>query len=284
MWFVNGDKTSKALVSASIVLYKTDPRLLDRVLACVLSSSVDKLWIIDHSPAKCLDYKLPDSDRIVYKRARNRGYGAGNNIAINESIKEGFKYHLVLNPDVYWKGDIISELIRFMDANPDVALVMPRVYYPDGEFQYQARLLPTPADLFFRRVNKNFNRERHVDRYELRHADWDKIINAPFLSGCFMFLRNEVLKEIGGFDERFFMYHEDMDFTRRLHSRGRTVYYPAVSIYHNLERASSKSLKLFFIHVVSMLKYFNKWGWFSDPKRDEVNNATLARIAGDKNN
>lgn len=263
------------MVSASIVLYKTNPELLERVLACVGASSIDKLWIIDHSPENCKDYELPADGRIVYKRARNRGYGAGNNIAIKESIKEGFKYHLVLNPDVYWEGDIISELIGFMDARPDVALVMPRVYYPDGEFQYQARLLPTPADLFFRRVNKNFNRERHVDRYELRHADWEKIIDAPFLSGCFMFLRNEVLKNEGGFDERFFMYHEDMDLTRRLHRHHRTVYYPGVSIFHNLERASSKSTRLFFIHIASMIKYFNKWGWWRDRERNVVNAATL---------
>lgn len=244
-------------------------------MKCVLSSKIDKIWIIDHSPASHPEYRLPDDDRIEYVKRRNSGYGSGNNYAIERSISRGYKYHIVLNPDVYWEDDVVGKLAEFMDANPDVAQAMPRVYYPSGKMQYQARLLPTPADLFFRRVCRRINSKRHVEEYEMRHAPMDKVLDVPFLSGCFMFLRNDVLKVTGGFDERFFMYHEDMDLTRRLHKEHRTVYFPDVWIYHNLERASSKSFKLFLTHIASMWRYFNKWGWFHDRERNRMNRKAI---------
>ena len=96
----------------------------------------------------------------------------------------------------------------------------------------------------------------------MRESGYNKIMDVPILSGCFMFLRNEIFKNVGLFDERYFMYMEDFDYSRRIHEKYRTVYYPNVEIVHAHAKESFKNRKLSIIHLKSAIKYFNKWGWF----------------------
>jgi len=103
-------------------------------------------------------------------------------------------------------------------------------------------------------------------------------MQVPSLSGCFMLLRTEVLKVVGGFDERFFMYCEDFDLCRRIGQVSKTIYYPDVSVIHNYEKGSYKNSKLLRYHIQSSVKYFNKWGWFFDKERRRINNDTLDRL------
>jgi GT2 family glycosyltransferase len=86
-----------------------------------------------------------------------------------------------------------------------------------------------------------------------------------------MLLRHESLKFIGLFDERFFMYPEDIDLTRRMAQHYSTIFYPQVAVTHQHGAASYKSLKMLVIHTFNIIKYFNKWGWFHDPIRDDLN-------------
>jgi GT2 family glycosyltransferase len=86
-----------------------------------------------------------------------------------------------------------------------------------------------------------------------------------------MFIRTEAIKKIGLFDERFFMYMEDIDLSRRINKIYNTCYYPKVKIYHGHARESYRINKLFLIHIVSAIRYFNKWGWFSDIERISIN-------------
>ena len=105
-------------------------------------------------------------------------------------------------------------------------------------------------------------------------------MNVPYLSGCFMFFRMSALKEVGTFDEHFFMYAEDIDITRRMHQKYETLYYPSVTIYHTFTRGSRKSLRLLRIHIVNIIMYFNKWGWWRDEERKEINNRVQEQIGG----
>jgi GT2 family glycosyltransferase len=86
-----------------------------------------------------------------------------------------------------------------------------------------------------------------------------------------MLFRKEALDKAGLFDERYFMYMEDIDITRRVHQHFKTVYYPSVHIYHGHARESYRINKLLFTHIKSAIRYFNKWGWFFDAERREVN-------------
>jgi GT2 family glycosyltransferase len=93
-----------------------------------------------------------------------------------------------------------------------------------------------------------------------------------------MFLRASVLRKTGGFDERYFMYLEDVDLSRRIGRVARTVYYPTVCITHAYQKGSYKSSVLLRRHIRSAIRYFNKWGWFFDAERTDVNRAALLAL------
>lgn len=117
----------------------------------------------------------------------------------------------------------------------------------------------------------SFLTNRLMSRYLLEKIDHNKTINCPYLLGSFLFFRMDALKDVGLFDERFFMYPEDIDITRRIHRSWKTVYWPKVSIIHDHNAESRRNLKMLFIHIKNMIKYFNKWGWFFDRERIEFN-------------
>ena len=90
-----------------------------------------------------------------------------------------------------------------------------------------------------------------------------------------MFFRISALQDIGLFDERFFMYGEDIDLSRRMHLQYRTMYYPGASIVHLHEAASYKNRRMLLIHIRNIIRYFNKWGWFFDAQRRKINRRLL---------
>ena len=247
--------------------YKTRKEDLDRVLSSALADDIDLLYVVDHSPDESLKAILPGDSRIRYVKRPNYGYGAGHNFAMKEALKEGVSYHAVLNPDIYWDGKVIGNLSRYMDTHPDVGMTVPKVLYPDGRIQYVCKRIPTPFDLIANRfLPKKIVRKR-IERFRLEDTGYERIMNVPYMHGCFFLLRAEALKDVGMFDERFFMYPEDIDLTRRIHEKWQTVFYPLLTIYHAHAAESRKSLKMLRIHAVNMMKYFNKWGWMKDSKR-----------------
>jgi GT2 family glycosyltransferase len=271
-------------INVSIVLFKNDKDLVKKAIySCVKSFLINKVYLIDNSSTDTLSCLASLDIRIEYIfNNANLGFGKAHNIALKRSIEENIPYHLVLNPDVYFEKGVLEELYNFMEANKDIGLVMPKVLYPDGNIQYLCKLLPTPLDLFGRRF-LNFGPfkkivEKRNEVYELRFTGYDKIMEVPYLSGCFMFIRTEVLKKVGLFDERFFMYLEDTDLSRRIHRVAKTVYYPYVYIYHEYGKGSYKSLKLLYYHIKSAIKYFNKYGWFFNKEREEINKRILKKL------
>lgn len=268
-------------IAASIVLYKTNREQLIKAISSFLNTQLTvKLYLIDNSPTDDLKDIAALDSRIEYIfNNANLGYGAAHNIAIRKTIEEGVPYHLVLNPDVYFESGVLEKIYDYMENHPEVGNLMPKVLYPNGEIQYLCKLLPTPMDLIFRRFFpiKRLNEKRN-NLYELRFSGYNKIMNVPYLSGCFMFLRVTALKEIGVFDERYFMYPEDIDLTRRLYRKYKTIFYPEVSIVHEHEKASFRSYKMMLIHIWNIIKYFNKWGWFFDRERSEINKQVLRKL------
>ena len=272
------------MLTASIVLFNTPKTQLDAVIGSVAASAcVDRLYVVDNSPLQeTLEYfkNCAVSSITEYIPHENTGYGSSHNIAIQKAIEVGSDYHVVLNPDIYFGSGVLSELLHYMDENADVGYVLPKVTYPNGELQYLCKLLPTPFDSIFRRF---FPKTRLInrlnDRYELRMSGYDKIMNPPCLSGCFMFMRLSTLKEHNlFFDDGYFMYCEDFDLIRRIHRVAKTVYYPKVSIVHDHAKASYKSRKMLKAHIKSAVRYFNKWGWFFDTERNQMNKRILAEI------
>lgn len=272
------------MITASVVLYNTDSEQFNMLLECVKKSEVvSKFFVIDNSPIKRREISQL-WDKIEYIEHENTGYGSSHNIAIKKAIEFNAEYHIVLNPDIRFDCNVLSELQNYMDSNSDVNYILPKVLYPDGELQYLCKLLPTPSDLFFRRFIPSFGplkklKEKKNDRYTLKISGYNSIINPPCLSGCFMFMRCKSLQENNiFFDDSFFMYFEDFDLVRRLHRVGKTIFYPNVSIIHDHAKASYKSKRMLKIHIKSAFKYFKKYGWFLDKERSEMNEKILQEI------
>lgn len=264
------------MVSASLVLYHNRQSDIDKLLESILCSCINCLYIVDHSATNEFKHLENLSDRIYYVHTKNDGYGKGHNIGFERAQQiQKSKYHVVLNPDIYFDSNAIEDLVAYMDNHPDVGQVMPKIFYPNGEYQYLCKLLPTPFDIFFRQFAPASICEKNDIRYAMRTADIEKEMDVPSLSGCFMFFRTECFKQIGGFDTRYFMHFEDIDITRRIGEIARTVYYPGVTVVHAHEAAHKKSIKLLLIGLQSAVKYFNKWGWLFDSHRRKQNKKAM---------
>lgn len=264
-------------ISASIVTYENKKIILCEAINSFLNTTMNiKLYIIDNSPTDQIKTWLHDDPRIEYIfNNKNIGFGAAHNLIMKDNSKLG-KYHLVLNPDIKFSQGTLEELYQFMEQNPDVGNVMPKILYPNGELQYLCKLLPTPKDWFIRMfVPIKSIKEWNNYRFEMRFTNYDKIMNVPYLSGCFMFLRKTVIETIGLFDEGIFMYGEDTDLNRRIHQKYKTIYFPQINIIHNFEKGSHRNLRLFWIHIKAALYYLNKWGWFFDKERKQINKSIL---------
>ncbi len=268
-------------ITVSIVVYKPNIEVFARTLNSALNSPlVSMVYVFDNSPHESVRSICSDSRVNYIANKKNIGFGAAHNIAIKYAKTLDPRYHLVLNPDIYFEKGTIEKIYDFMEINGNVGLLMPKVLYPDGSTQYLCKLLPSPLQLILRRfLPFKSILDKMNETYELRFTGYDKIIDVPYLSGCFMFLRTKVLEKVGLFDERFFMYFEDLDITRRINLCNRTVFYPEPVIYHNYKKGSYKSLKLLMYHLLFALKYFNKWGYFFDKSRRQINEKTLNQLS-----
>lgn len=261
-------------ISCSIVLYNNVKEDLD-VINCILECPlIEKVFLIDNSPTDVLRYlEEYDYKKIEYHfQNENLGYGRAHNIAMIKSIEQNYYYHIVLNPDITFSNATIQEIYNYCESNDDTGQVMPLILYPDGTLQKLVKRLPTPYNLLARRFLPNSGIFRKWnDYYELSTFDYSYMLKNASLSGCFMFLRLNIVKKVGFFDSRFFMYLEDYDLTRRICEISQTVYLPTTPAFHGFKKESYANSKLLMHHVRSAAKYFNKWGWFFDRKRKNYN-------------
>ncbi|WP_256011197.1 glycosyltransferase family 2 protein [Desertivirga xinjiangensis] len=271
-------------LSVSLVIYNSNPVQTRKAIESVLKIKTStKFDIVDNSPQSHFNVKKEQSQVTYHKSPNNPGFGTSHN-KIFKKIFGKSEYHLIVNPDVYFEEGVIEDILGYMDANPEVGVVMPKVLYPDRRHQYLAKLLPTPFDFVVRRfmpvakvqsfLNKNF---------ELRGWNMNKALDVPFLSGCCLVFRTSVLREVEGFDENIFMYTEDIDICRRIIDAGyRSVFYPKVFVYHDHVRKSFRDFSVFLVYLKSGIYYFNKWGWLFDARRHTLNKETLKQLSSER--
>lgn len=266
-------------VRASIVTYRTDDEELECCVDSLHRAGVADVAVVDNSPDDSLR-SLCGSLGVGYTHTpENRGYGAAHNVELRRSLETpGVDYHLVINSDVRFEPDVIERIVGHMDANPEIGQLIPRTIYPDGTPQAVVRMLPTPLDVFARRFLSRKIAALRNRRYLLEFWDHKSEADVPYHQGSFMFFRLDALRRVGLFDERFFMYPEDIDLTRRVHRCYRTVFWPGVCIIHAHRAESYRSRRMLWVHMVNMARYFNKWGWFFDPERRRVNRRLLAAL------
>ncbi|ARV15517.1 glycosyltransferase family 2 protein [Polaribacter sp. SA4-12] len=249
-------------ISASIVVYKEDIDELSKTIQCFLNTPIKKrLFLIDNTLNKEFEdvFDLKDVEYIAV--GKNVGFGAGHNIILNK-IKNLSNYHLVLNPDVSFNSTVIPNLIAKLKRHEIVSMIAPKVLFPNGEHQYSCRRYPRVSELLARRfkflkpIFKSI-----IYKGEYKEKNLDSSFFAEYIAGCFHLYKTKDFIELNGFDDRYFLYMEDVDICKKISlSDKQKLYYPKEEITHVLKQGSSKDLNLFFRHTSSAIKYFLKWG------------------------
>lgn len=246
-------------ITASIVIYNENEETLKKVINSFLAIDYEKeLIIVDNSTDDYMKNFCNKFENIKYiYSGGNIGFGSGHNLAFKNKTMNS-DIHLILNPDIYFDGTEITDFIKYLYANKSISLAVPRVYFPDGEVQNTIRNIPTPLTLLKRRLNIKGIFNNFIKKDEFDGVIFDSVSEIPFAHGCFFAFQTSVFEKIKGFDERFFMYMEDIDIFIRAKVYGKTVVLPNYKIFHEYRKGSSKNIKLLKWHLESAFKFFIK--------------------------
>jgi GT2 family glycosyltransferase len=158
------------------------------------------------------------------------------------------------------------QALDFMDEHPDAGLVTPHIADETGRTQYLCRRYPSLFDLCVRGFAPE--KVRRLFRKRLAHYEMRDLINETeivwdpsIISGCFMFCRTKLLRDLGGFDARYFLYFEDYDLSLRAHSLARLAYVPRIRLLHHGGVAARKGWLHIRMFSASAFKFFNRFGW-----------------------
>jgi len=192
----------------------------------------------------------------------NIGFGCGHNLAIRNSDET---YHLVLNSDVELAPDALLQGLSYLEEHADVAMVSPATQDASGQKQYLCKRQPSVLKLAARGIFPRWLQarvQRLLHHYEMRDLPEHKASKGiPHAGGCFMLCRGDHLREIGGFDESYFLYFEDFDLCRRLDGHGTIAYLPAMQIRHFGGQSARKGLRHILLFIKSGWRFFNTYGW-----------------------
>ncbi len=189
----------------------------------------------------------------------NLGFSRGNNLGLRAA--QG-RYLLVLNPDTELAEDALARMTAYLDAHPDVGVLGPGLVYPDGRPQPTRRRFPTLATAVFESTWLQPWAPRGVlDRYYARDLPADQAVDVDWVVGAALLVRREAYAQVGGLDEGFFMYSEELDWCRRMKAAGwRVVQYPAARVVHHEGRSSAQVPAATHIRFnTSKVRYFRKY-------------------------
>ena len=253
-------------ISIVIVNYKSK----DKTRECLKSISESDLANISFETIvvdNCSGDDLSDLKNIIdfkfISSPKNIGMGGGNNLGIKEAQGE---FILILNPDTVLSKDAIKILFNYLKANPSVGIVGPKLLNPDGSLQYSCSRFPKIYTPLIRRTFLGKIFKKYEDLFLMKDFSHAIIEEVDWLMGSCLLIRRE---GFSGFDERFFMYFEDIDVCRRAHKANmKVVYNPEAVVIHCHARASAQmpwyrsifESKIAREHIKSWFKYFLKWG------------------------
>jgi GT2 family glycosyltransferase len=270
-------------LSVSIVTYHPDFALLQDVLARLATavSVAREAGVLEEATLVVADNSLDESAVATIRHlaaqpggsrwdqtqvvvpTRNVGYGAGHNRAFERCPPSD--YHLVLNPDVLLAPTALLEALGHMERDPQAGLLAPAVQGPGDELSHLCKRYPSVADLLVRgfapdRLRGAFR--GRLARYEMHELSLrEPSRGIPIASGCFMFLRADLFRGLGGFCERYFLYFEDFDLSMRARRRADIVIVPSVRIQHLGGEAARKGMAHVGMFLRSGLRFFSEHGW-----------------------
>ena len=248
-------------VSVIIVSYKVR-YYIEQCLNSVLRSVPDAQILVvdnksDDGSVEYLRERFPQAEIIA--NDFNAGFGKANNMAL---AKATGKYVLFLNPDTVVAERTIPGCTEYMESHPEVGAIGVRMQYGNGRFALESRRsLPTPSVSFWHMtgLGKLFPKSKVFARYHLTYLDKDSECPIDVVSGAYMFIRKEALDKVGGFDEAFFMYGEDIDLSYRILQAGyQNRYLPLPIVHYKGESTTKTSYRYVQVFYDAMIIFFNK--------------------------
>lgn len=261
-------------VDLGIVIVNWNTRdLLRDCLRSVLASQGDctyRVIVVDNASADgsadMVRAEYPDV--TVIANAENVGYPCANNQGFRAlGFEQGCgddapRYALALNPDTVLPPDALQAMLAYMDADETIGVAGPKLILPDGSLDLACRRsFPSPEISFYRMVglSKLFPRSRRFGRYNLTYLDPDVETEVDSVVGAFMMVRREAIRQVGLFDETFFMYGEDLDWAFRIKQAGwKVMYNPRVTVRHVKRAASRQSRRAQQEFYRAMLIFYRK--------------------------
>lgn len=188
----------------------------------------------------------------------NVGFPRGNNIGLAEARGH---YLLLLNPDTIVQDDALMILQDYLTAHPDVGAVGPMLLNPDGSVQSSRRRFPTPATGFFESTWLEGVAPGVLRRYYALDLPDDTTADVDWLTGACIMVPRAVYEQIGGLDEGYYMYSEELDWCRRIRTAGwRVVYHPAARVTHHVGKSSEQAVTARHINFQrAKLRYYRKY-------------------------
>jgi GT2 family glycosyltransferase len=234
------------LVSISIVSHGQSLLVVDllRDLASLAKVDLEVLLTLNIPESLTIDLAAYPFRMTVINNAAPKGFAANHNQAFRSAHGD---YFCVLNPDVRLISCPFAALLDCLN-NPAIGVVAPQVLSPSGHIEDSARRFPSPGKIFA----KLFGNTRPLDypqQHEAFPVDW--------VGGMFMLFPRQIYQDISGFDERFFLYYEDVDLCARLClARLQCWLCPVAQVVHDAQRSSHRRLKYLAWHLRSMLRFF----------------------------
>ena len=247
--------------TASIVLFNHKINDLITIIKIFNKSEIHcKLFLIDNSATKLTIPKENRKNLEYIFTGENLGYGKGQNLVLNDIWKHS-EIHFLLSPDMKIKKNFLIDSINFLSENT-YSVICPKIYYFDNTVQKSIKNFPKPINLFIRSLPfPKFIKNYFNKHYELNEKLFNNLQPVSFASGACLIVKTNVFKEIGIFDEQFFMYMEDVDLCKRINKKFQIIYNPKLYVLHKHTAFSKKRIKFWIIHSISAIRYFNKWGW-----------------------
>lgn len=187
--------------------------------------------------------KLKSDSTILIRSDINTGFSGGNNIGMKEALKRGADYVLIVNNDTEMDKNLIVNLLKVIDSDPEIGVTTPKIYFAKGHEFHKDRYKPQDLGKVFWFAGGHTDWanvtsiHRGVD--EIDHGQYDKTEQITFASGCCMLFKREVLEKVGLFDDRFFLYYEDADLNERIQRAGYKIYYVPSAVLIHINAASS---------------------------------------------
>ncbi|HEY4691642.1 MAG TPA: glycosyltransferase family 2 protein [Anaerolineae bacterium] len=253
-----------SVIDLSIVIVNWNVReLLRRCLTSIVSTGSPCLEVIvvdnasSDDSAEMVRAEFPQVTLIA--NAENRGFPAANNQGL--AVARG-RFAMVLNPDTEIVGDALARVAEYLDAHPEAGALGPQLLNPDGTIQSSRRRFPTFTTALFENTwLQGLAPRRVLRRFYVEDVPADATQEVDWVTGACIAVRREALDKVGGFDEGFFMYSEELDWCRRIQAAGwKIVYLSEAKVIHHVGKSSEQAVAARHIHFqTSQVRYFRKY-------------------------